>query len=62
MELKAKVVECINHVERNAFLAQLDNDTKRRIAGFAGRFARLLFNPCNSTLTTAKCAGTACTP
>jgi hypothetical protein len=62
MELKAEVVECINHVERNAFLAQLDNDTKRRIAGFAGRFARLLFNPCNSTLTTAKCAGTACTP
>jgi hypothetical protein len=39
MELRAKVQECINHVERNTFLAQLDNDTKRRIAGFAGRFA-----------------------
>ena len=38
MELRAKVQECINLVERNTFLAQLDNDTKRRIAGFAGRF------------------------
>ena len=43
LELKGKVVECINNVERSKFLAQLDNDTKRRIAGFAGRFALISY-------------------
>ena len=37
-ELRSKVAECIHRVERNTFLSQLDNDTKRNIAGFAGRY------------------------
>ena len=65
MELRAKVQECINHVERKTFLAQLDNDTKRRIAGFAGRFDfYYLTLVClkKRKLTQEICAGMGCTP
>lgn len=35
--LRAKVRECLDRVGRSALLAELDNDAKRQIAGFAGR-------------------------
>lgn len=36
--LRSKVSECIHKVEHNGFLSGLDNDAKRNIAGFAGRY------------------------
>lgn len=35
--LRGKVRECLDRVGRSALLAELDNDAKRQIAGFAGR-------------------------
>jgi len=37
-ELRAKLREWIGKVERGILMASLDNDTKRNVAGFAGRY------------------------
>ena len=37
-ELRAKLREWISRAERGELMASLDNDTKRNVAGFAGRY------------------------
>ena len=44
--LRRQVRECMHKAERDVLLSTLDNDTKRNIAGFAGRCARVHAQSC----------------
>jgi hypothetical protein len=55
-ELRAKLREWISKAERGILMANLDNDTKRNVAGFAGRYGihamkAMRYHGANATLT-----------